>query len=332
MGQSAFAPEEWEVRLDAGCGMSFSAVHKVRAEACARLEEALLAPYASRDLADDPRGGRPLPEHRSGREEPCVCALVTTPDAAKAALAAGATRLYAPADDLARGAWPDGVVPWLDEVCREADHARLDPWVRPGAPVAVGNVSELALAAERGAAPEVRSCVPVHNVAALAALAERGAAGVWLSPELTLEEACDLARVSPVPVGLAVFGRERVMTSEHCVLQALGRCRHDCGRCPERARRLSLRDIDGNLLPVRTDERGRSRIFSARPLDATPQTGELVAAGVTRLLVDAQIMDAREVAAAVSRAAAALRAALSGRRCAPRAKGATSGHLFSPIG
>ena len=30
--------------------------------------------------------------------------------------------------------------------------------------------------------------------------------------------------------------------------------------------------------------------------------------------------------------AAALRAALAGRRPAPRAKGATSGHLFSPIG
>ena len=332
MGQSAFAPEEWEVRLDAGCGMSFSAVHKVRAEACARLEEALLAPYASRELADGQQGGSRSLERHAGREEPCVCALVTTPDAAEAALAAGATRLYAPADDLARGAWPAGVIPWLDEVCREADHARLDPWVRPGAPVAVGNVSELALAAERAAAPEVRSCIPVHNAAALAALAERGAAGVWLSPELTLEEACCLARVSPVPVGLAVFGRERVMTSEHCVLQALGRCRHDCGRCPERARALCLRDIDGNLLPVRTDERGRSRIFSARPLDATPQTGELVDAGVTRLLVDAQLMDAREVAAVVSRAAAALRAALAGRRPAPRAKGATSGHLFSPIG
>ena len=83
---------------------------------------------------------------------------------------------------------------------------------------------------------------------------------------------------------------------------------------------------------MRTDERGRSRIFSAPPLDATPQTGELVDAGVTRLLVDAQLMDAREVAAVVSRAAAALRAALAGRRPAPRAKGATSGHLFSPIG
>lgn len=330
MGQSAFEPVSWDVALDAGCGMSFSAVHKVRAEACRRLEEAILAPYAARSLSI---GDSPKLTDVSGRgEEPCVCALVTTPEAAEAALAAGATRVYAGADDLARGTWPVGVIPWLDEVCREADHTRLDPWVCAGEPVAVGNVSELALAAERGAAPEVRSCIPVHNAPALAALAEAGAAGVWLSPELTLEQVCDLARTAPIPVGLSVFGRERVMTSEHCVLQALGRCRHDCARCPERARALSLRDIDGNLLPVRTDLNGRSRIWSARPLDATPQVPELVAAGVSRLLVDAQLMDAAETAAAVARTVAALAAARAGRRPEPRLKGATSGHLFSPIG
>ena len=330
MGQSAFAPVEWDVALDAGCGMSFSAVHKVRAEACRLLEESLLEPYADRTLSagHDSKGDRPLLNHVS----PTVCALVTTPECAEAALAAGATRVYASADDLARGTWPGDVIPWLDEVCREADHARLDPWVRAGEPVAVGNVSELALAVSRGAAPEVRSCIPVHNTSALAALAEAGAAGVWLSPELTLEEVCALARASRVPVGLAVLGRERVMTSEHCVLQALGRCRHDCARCPERVRHLSLRDIDGNLLPVRTDVNGRSRIWTARPLDATPQVGELVSAGVSRLLVDAQLMDAAETRAAVTRVMRALEAASAGRRPAPRAKGATSGHLFSPIG
>ena len=336
MGQSPFAPVSWEVELDEGCGMGFSAVHKVRAEACRRLEEALLAPYTARQLdrgtvslssAPPDKGAVPL----SSLE---VCALVVTPECAEAALAAGATRVYAPVDDLAEraGAWPEGVVPWLDEVCREADHARLDPWVREGAPVAVGNVSELALAAERTAAPEVRSCIPVHNVSCLRALEDAGAAGVWLSPELTLEEVCALARAARVPVGLSVFGRERVMTSEHCVLQALGKCVHDCRRCALRRRRLSLRDIDGRELPVRTDVNGRSRIFFAHPLDATPQTAELLAAGVSRLMVDAQLMDVTETRFAVERTARAVAAALAGRRPAPRVSGATSGHLFSGIG
>ena len=257
---------------------------------------------------------------------------MTTPECAEAALAAGATRVYAPADDLAEGAWPEGVIPWLDEICREVDHDRLDSWVRPGEPVAVGNVSELALAAGRAAAPEVRSCIPVHTTSALAALESAGAAGVWLSPELTLDEVCALARASRVPVGLSVLGRERVMTSEHCVLQALGRCVHDCRRCELRRRRLSLRDIDGRELPVRTDVNGRSRIFSAQPLDATPQVTELLAAGVTRLMVDAQLMDAPEVAASVERVVRAVEAARAGRKPAQRLSGHTSGHLFAGIG
>ncbi len=336
MGQSPFEPVAWDVELDPGCGMGFSAVHGVRAEACRLLEEALLAPYAGRGL--EAVGGAPEPpaaqDAASAAEPPCVCALVAAPECAEAALAAGAGRVYAPADELAERpeAWPEGVVPWLDEVCREADHARLDPWVRAGEPVAVGNVSELALAVERGAAAEVRSCVPVHSVSALRALEGAGAAGVWLSPELTLDEVCALARAAAVPVGLSVFGRERVMTSEHCVLQALGRCVHDCRRCEPRRRRLSLRDIDGRELPVRTDANGRSRIWSAHPLDATPQTAELLSAGVSRLMVDAQLMGPQEVRFAVERAVRAVEAARSGRRPAPRVNGATSGHLFSGIG
>ena len=235
-------------------------------------------------------------------------------------------------DDLARGDWPEGVIPWLDEVCREADHARLDPWVRQGEPVAVGNISELALAAERGAAAEVRPCIPVHNKSALLAMEAAGAKAVWLSCELTLEEACELARAASVPVGLSVLGRERAMTSEHCVLQALGRCVHNCEKCPQRARRLSLKDIDGNLLPVRTDVNGRSRIWAAHPLDATPQTDQLVEAGVRWLLADCTLLGPKETTFAVERVCRAIAAAKAGRRPAARLAGATSGHLFAGIG
>lgn len=71
MGQSPFEPVEWDVTLDSGCGMSFSAVHKVRAEACARLEEALLAPYTGRGACE---GGSPL------RTPPCLANDLRTRD------------------------------------------------------------------------------------------------------------------------------------------------------------------------------------------------------------------------------------------------------------
>ena len=368
MGSSAFEPVSFEVELDEGCGMGFSAVHKVRAAACEALERAILAPYAVRAEALAPvpgkaelaaaakdilGAGQPVPADATvasaaptAPAEPEICVIAPSPQVARAAVAAGATRVYATSDALAASgpfepagapgvadpAWPEGTVAILDEVCREPDHARLDPWVAQGVSVAVGNVSELALAAERGARPEVRGCIPVHNACALAKLEAAGAAGVWLSCELTLAEVTKLAPQATVPVGLVVSGRVRVMTSEHCVLQAADKCVHDCARCALRRRQLSLKDKDGRLLPVRTDVHGRSRIYDAAPLDLTPQVGELVAAGVSRLAVDATLFDEDQATRAVRRLADAVAAVRNGKKPAPREKGATSGHLFWGIG
>ena len=368
MGSSAFEPVSFEVELDEGCGMGFSAVHKVRAAACEALERAILAPYAVRAEALAPvpgkaelaaaakdilGAGQPIAADAAvasaaptAPAEPEICVIAPSPQVARAAVAAGATRVYATSDVLAASgpfepagapgapdpAWPEGTVAILDEVCREPDHARLDPWVAQGVSVAVGNVSELALAAERGARPEVRGCIPVHNACALAKLEAAGAAGVWLSPELTLAEVTKLAPRATVPVGLVVSGRVRVMTSEHCVLQAADKCVHDCARCALRRRQLSLKDKDGRLLPVRTDVHGRSRIYDAAPLDLSPQVGELVAAGVSRLAVDATLLDEAQATRAVRRLADAVAAVRNGKRPAPREKGATSGHLFWGIG
>ena len=348
MGQSPFEPAQYESVCDEGIGMSFSAVHKLRAKACQALEQAILAPYEERgeglastpDLDDIAAGlravalGQSAPAAAADDAElafPQVCVLAPSPEAARAALAAGAERVYATADDLASGAWPKGVVPWLDEVCREIDRARLDPWVREGMPVAVGNVSELALASERGGRAEVRTTIPVHNSSALAALEAAGAQGVWLTGELSLAEVHALTQASHMPVGLVVYGRDRAMTSEHCVLQVAGRCKGDCASCELRQDSCALRTKDGELMPVRTDIHGRSRIYAAQPIDATPQMGELMAAGIARVMVDATLLTADEAAHEVSRVVEAIAAAREGRRPSPREEGATSGHLFAPI-
>lgn len=171
----------------------------------------------------------------------------------------GASRLYASADALNQGVWPDDmltrVVPWLDEVCREADHLRLDPWIRTGAPVAVGNISELACALDCHAMAEIRECIPLHNDYAVSALVNSGACGVWLNSELTLAEIAHIAENASVPVGYLVSGRIRTMTSEHCVLMATGKCIHDCDTCKLRQEPHYLRGIDNDYLPVTADTR-----------------------------------------------------------------------------
>ena len=336
MGGSPFEAASFTIDLDEGCGMGFSAVHKVRAEACRLLEERILAPYRSRNVQI---GDVPQFTHLPTVErEPVVCALATSLDAVEAAREAGADCVYMAVDDLlAAELSPESaaerrIVPVLDEVCREADRERLDPWIRKLGQVAIGNISELALAAERGAITELRSCIPVHNIACLQALCERGVSGAWLSPELTLAE---IERIAPhagdCALGLTVIGRPRVMTSEHCILQVAGACIHDCERCRLRRRRMSLKNIDGRMLPVRTDIHGRSHLYDAYPIDATPQVPQLLAAGVTRFMVDGTLNTPDELARLVGRARRALDAALAGRKPAPRMQGATSGCLFVGI-
>ena len=340
MGSSPFEAASFDVSLDAGCGMGFSAVHKVRAAACKALEEAILAPYEERAKTLElpaivTSDSRPAPEHY--RDEPQICATVTSLEAAEAARAEGAARIYMTTDVLEAvglspaDAFEQGIVPVLDEVCRALDHERVDPWINAGATVAVGNISELALAAQVGATAEIRSCLPVHNTPCMEALAERGAGAFWLSPEITLDEIISLGAAAPAALGITVFGRPRVMTSEHCILQVANGCIHDCANCRLRARKLSLKNIDGKVMPVRTDIHGRSRLYDAYPIDLTPQVPQLLDAGVRRLMVDGTLLEADEIGRAVARVRRAVEAAQAGRKPATRLRGATSGCMFVGI-
>lgn len=339
MGSSPFEATSFDIQLDAGCGMGFSAVHRVRAAACEALERAILALHESRvPHALAAPAERRAESYAAEDAVPEICALVTSRKAARLARDAGAVRIYMAVDDLlAAGVSPQGIarekiIPVLDEVSREVDHERLDPWLASGTPAAVGTISELSLGAERASLVELRSCIPVHNVACMQALGERGANGIWLSPELTFAE---IERIAPhrgsLTLGLTVLGAPRVMTSEHCILQVAGACIHDCGRCRLRTRDFKLKNIDGRMLPVRTGLNGRSHLYDGVTLDATPQIPALLAAGVTRFLVDGTLVDNDELLRRVTRAKRALDAALAGRTPDKRLAGSSSGCLFQGV-
>lgn len=336
MGSSPFEAASFDIQLDDGCGMGFSAVHKVRAAACEALERTVLAPYAERVNHVMAQSDPVCPADMNDLGE--VCALVTSLDAAAAARNAGAARVYMTVDDLlAAGLSPtsctaEGLIPVLDEVSHELDHERLDPWLTPSAPAAVGTISELALGAEIGSAVELRSCIPVHNVPCMRELAARGAHAAWLSPELTLAE---IERIAPqrgeMTLGLMVLGVPRVMTSEHCILQVAGSCIHDCANCRLCARDFKLMNIDGRMLPVRTGLNGRSHLYDGVQLDATPQIPQLLRAGVTRFLVDGTLMNIDMLSRSVARTNRALEAARSGRTPDKRLPGTSSGCLFQGV-
>ena len=270
--------------------------------------------------------------------EPSVCVAVATLQHAALARELGADVVYATTDSLdAANVSPShaselDIVPLLDEVCREDDHARIDPWIIEGATVSCGNISELALASQRGAKAQIRSCIPVHNLACATMLSDAGATLFWLSPELTLAEIerfCPQAAAdTQASFGIEVFGKPRVMTSEHCILQVANACIHNCSSCRLRSKRLWLRNIDGKLLPVITDVHGRSHLYDSTTIDITPQIPQLLAAGVTHFMVDATLMDEDELKRAVTHARRSLDSALAGRAPGKRLQGTSAGCLF----
>jgi putative protease len=358
MGGTPFAPDGlWDVRLDPDVGMGFSGVHSVRARALDALRDELLSPWRARreSMADAPYSlpsSRPRPASAQGDGRSLVCAMTCTPEQARVALEAGADRVYALVEDLsapgssalsptraAQGeqtasatSWPDGTVPVLGEVGREADLSRAERLVREGAPVAAGTVAGLALAARSGALAEVWDTLELHNSWSLEALAERGAQFFWMSPELDLLQLGRLCEGSPRACGIVVAGHQRMMTTEHCVLQSMGPCARACATCERRRELHTLRDEFGRTTYVTSDAFGRSRLWEVTALDATPQIGEFLRMGMTRFMVDARLLGPRQTRAAVERTRAALEAAISGRTPAPRLAGHGSGHLFARIG
>ncbi len=341
-GGSPFAPHTVEVDLGEGAGLGFSALHHLRADAADALVDAILAPARARgeriaQLATRESAWAGLREsadfHACDAKTVEVCCLAPSLEVAFAAQAAGADRVYlseAFAGDAACAS--SGLTPWLSEISRAKDVAGQEALLARGKPCVASTFSAIERAREAGAPFEVGFDLPIFNGACVRALARAGATGAWLSFELTAREIARVAAASPVPLGLKVAGALRTMTTEHCVLQAEQACTRGCARCEIRAGLPTLENIDGRFLPVRQGADGRSRIFWDAALDLVPRLQEVLDTGVSRLLVDATLMDADEASLAVRRVREALDARSVGR-AAPRAiERATLGHFLEPVG
>ena len=339
-GGSPFTPRSIEVELSEGAGLAFSALHHLRADAAAALEEALLEgvpkvvaakPAAAKPAAARPELARPRAPLPAEGE---VCCLAPSLEVARAAREAGAARVYietalCPGEEVV-AALAEGCIPWLSEVSREATVAREAALLAPGRPCAVSTLSGLERAALARAVAEVGWDIPVMNARAIWALAASGARGLWLSYELSSAEIAALAKASPIPLGLKVAGALRVMTTEHCVLAAAGPCDGVCERCARTSGPPTLENIDGHRLPVVRGADGRTRVFWDEPLELVSRVGEIVASGVSRLLVDASLMGAERAASEVRRLRASLEAPGRAAGARPRSR-TTRGHFPEPV-
>jgi putative protease len=333
LGGTPYTVRGWSLELSPGAGIGFSALHRVRREAIERYESAVLSRWAGRRVRNPGLPNLPRVAKHSA-SPPELVARVADLESARACLAAGATRAIVPVSALGAAAdVPSGVTALLPRIAHDREVDGLLRLADPFERVVTGNLGLLVRAAKVGAIVEGDWSLNVLNPQAAAQVAELGASFIWLSPELSGRQIADLARQSPLPVGVAVFGRQEMMVTEHCVLMAEGPCEQKCGACERRLEPHLLRDRKGYEFPVVTDASSRSHVFNAVPLDLRAVLPELVSAGVSAVRLDLELDTAESAARHTKAFRELLQRAGTGVAAVPRDKDSatTSGHYFRGV-
>lgn len=330
LGGTRYRVGGWDLTLSPDVGIGFSTLHRARREALDAYERGLLAPWAGRGRVI-PRVELPAPRSRPRRTHPLIVAEVDGMEAAMACLDAGADRAHVPIHALVHGAsLPEGIVPLMPRIAHDHEVNASLAWCAGGRSVVAGNLGLLSEAVRLGTNVEAHWSLNAVNAFSVSQLSDLGAGFIWLSPELSGRQIAELAAYAPVPVGIAVWGRQEIMVTEHCVLMAQGECGRQCAQCERRSADVYLRDRKGYLFPVRTDPQGRSHVYNSVPLDLTSALSEVFESGVAAVRVDAQLLDPKEAARRVGLIRAASTRSLSGRELASdkSAGQTTAGHFF----
>ncbi len=167
----------------------------------------------------------------------------------------------------------------------------------------------------------------IFNAEGLFEAADWGLSSVYVSPECTLSQIRHMAKVSPIPIGVTVYGRQEMMISEYCVVNAVlgkGRDKMHC-EAPCMRGRYALSDGGGRLFPIRTDEACHMHILNSAVTDMRPQTEKLSGAGISYFVID--VRGTKENAGALVRSFAH---ALAGGHEAGL-PGATRGHFVRGV-
>ena len=227
-------------------------------------------------------------------------------------------------------AFEQGIVPVLDEVCRAVDQVRVDPWIVAGATVAIGNISELALAPKLAPRPRFALACPCTTRLAWRHLPSTEPVRFGSRPR---SRSTRLSRLAP--------SRPQPWASPCSAARAYDeRALHPAGsqRLYPRLRQLPPARPQAVAQEYRRQGHAGAyrrprplapvRCLPHRPHAAGPQ---LLDAGVRRLMVDGTLLEADEIGRAVARVRRAIEAVQAGRKPAARLRGATSGCMFVGI-
>lgn len=354
LGNSPFSISSFECNLDDGAGLGFSVIHKLRSEALNKLQDEIIKSCtrevkSSTSIADKCKtivntNNKKCKNHPAPTFEknpaPEICVLATNPGIARLARRKGISKLYVPEINYKRGnatlagttlnaipqaGYPKDVIIMKPLVNRSAN-ARDDETASQNASLYVEDYGSLTEAIDGGDCFEIGQMLPVTNSIAARLASAFSPNTIWLSPELNLAQIKDVAKNIECEVGIFAFGRQKIMTCEHCALMAFGQCDKNCKSCSRRKQVCSLRDEKGYEFPIMTDAEGRSSIYNSVELDVFSDVPELISAGVTKYMVDTTFMTEPQASDCISYALNSLKNPPQNRR-----KNHTSGHLHRGV-
>ncbi len=333
LGGTAFYADSWDVALSPDAGIGFSVLHRVRREAIEALEAAMLAAWSGR-TPTLPTPSAPARRRGARAEVPEIVVRTDDIAVARACLLAGAQRAIMPLWALAdEPEPPNGVVPEVPRIAHDREVEDLVKGVHRWDRAVCGNLGLLPLLGDDKRLRDAHWGLNAVNPWAVEVLAELGADFVWLSPELSGRQIAAVVADAAVPVGIAIYGRQEVMVTEHCVLMSIAECGQLCGTCPRRQSWHALRDGKGYAFPVGTDPMGRSHIFNSVPLDLTRALPELIEAGVGAVRLDFTIEHQQEAQHITRLVREGVVAAVAGKPAedAKLARTATTGHFYRGV-
>jgi putative protease len=337
LGATPYVAGSWDIDLSSNAGVGFSELHRVRREAIEDYEAAVLAPWRPRHRVrpDVPRVVSPS---KRRAEAPRLVASVERLSLARVALDAGADLVHVPVWELTEAALADQadlstrIVPLVPRIIHDREVPTAEKRIAHSRRVVIGNLGMLAAAKRARLVVESHWGLNAINQWTVAALADAGVSLVWLSPELSGRQTAVVAGASRVPVGVAVYGRQEVMVTEHCILMSEGECSRNCAECERRATPRFLRDRKGYRFPVTTDPTGRSHLFNAVALDLVMEIPGLLEAGVTSLRLDFAVESAEDVSRITRQVRRTLDSVHAGEaRLEPVVQPATTGHYFRGV-
>lgn len=333
LGGTAFIAHGWDVTLSPGAGIGFSLLHRVRREAVEALESAMLAPWADRSRVE-PEAALPARRRAIRAEVPEIVVRTDEIAVARACLLAGAQRAIMPVWALAEEPdLPPGIVPEIPRVAHDREVEDLVKGAHRFDRSVCGNLGVLPMLGADERRCEAHWGLNAVNTWTVDVLAGLGADFVWLSPELSGRQIAAIAETAGTPVGVAIYGRQESMVTEHCVLMSIAPCGQLCGTCPRRQSWHALKDGKGYAFPVSTDPMGRSHIYNSVPLDLTRALPELVGAGVAAVRLDFTVEHQQEAQHITRLVREAVVAAVTGKpaRDAQLARTATTGHFYRGV-